>query len=48
MPKQSATITMEGTLKTGRPRKRWTDEMADDLKTLGVKNRPAVARDRRE
>jgi hypothetical protein len=45
MPKQIATITMEGTRKRGRPHKRWRDEVVEDLKTMGVKNRPAVARD---
>jgi hypothetical protein len=48
MSKQTATSTMEGKRKRGRPRKRWTDEVAEDLKTLGIKNCPAVARDRRE
>jgi hypothetical protein len=45
--KKNATITMEGTRKRGRPRKRWRDDVAEGLKTLGVKDGPAVARDRR-
>jgi hypothetical protein len=38
MPKQLATTTKEGAWKRGRPRKRWRDDVAEDLETLGVKN----------
>jgi hypothetical protein len=31
MPKQTATTTVEGTRKRGRPRKRWKNEINEDL-----------------
>jgi hypothetical protein len=42
------TTKMEGTRKRGRPRKRWTDEVEDDLKIMGIRNWHAVAKDRQE
>ena len=48
MPEEIATATMEGTRRRGRSRKRWRDEVEEDLNTMGIKNRQAVARDRRE
>ena len=43
------TATMGGKRKRGRPRKRWSDEVEDDLNVInGNKNRQAIARDRRE
>jgi hypothetical protein len=37
MPKQIATTTLEGTRKRGRPRKRWTDEVEEDLNMMRIK-----------
>ena len=37
MEKQIATVTMERTRKRGRPRKRWRDEVEDDLNIMGIK-----------
>jgi len=48
MPKQIATVTMKGTGKERGPRKRWTDKVEEDLNTMGIKDRRAMARDRRE
>jgi hypothetical protein len=46
MSKQIAAATIEGTRKTGRPRKRWKDEVEEDL--IGnKKNGREAARDRR-
>jgi hypothetical protein len=39
---------MEGKRKRERPRKRWIDEVEEDLKIMGIRNRHAVARDRQE
>jgi hypothetical protein len=38
---------MEGTRTRGRTRERWRDEVEEDAKVIGVKNRQAVVRDRR-
>jgi hypothetical protein len=46
MPKKIMTTKMEGTRK--RPRKRWTDEVEEDLKIMGIRNWHAVAKDRKE
>jgi hypothetical protein len=48
MPKQIAAAAREGTRKTGRPRKRWKDEVEEDLNIMGIKNGRAAARDRRK
>jgi hypothetical protein len=39
---------MEGRTKIGRPRKRWTDKVEEDLNTMEGKDREAMVRDRRE
>jgi hypothetical protein len=48
MSKQTATDTVEGRRKIGRPRKRRRDESEDGLNVMGIRNRHAMARDRRE
>jgi hypothetical protein len=48
MPKKIMTIKIEGTRKRGRPRKRWIDEVEDDLKIMGIRNWLAMAKDRQE
>jgi hypothetical protein len=48
MPKKIMTTQMEGTRKRGRPRKRWIDEVEEDLKIMGIRNWHAVAKDRQE
>jgi hypothetical protein len=47
MPKQIAAATIEGIRKRGRPRKRWKDEVEEDLNIMGIKNGLAETRDRR-
>jgi hypothetical protein len=42
------TTKMEGTRKRGRTRKRWIDEVEEDLKIMGIRNWHAVAKDRQE
>jgi hypothetical protein len=42
------TTKMEGTRKKGRQRKRWIDEVEDDLKIIGIRNWHAVAKGRQE
>jgi hypothetical protein len=46
MPKRIAAATIEETRKRGRPRKRWKDEVEEDLNTMGIKNGSVAARDR--
>jgi hypothetical protein len=48
MPKQIAGATIEGTRKRGRPRKRWKDEVEDNLNIMGIRNGSAAGRDRRK
>jgi hypothetical protein len=48
MPKQIASATIEGTRKRGRPRKRWKNEVEEDLNIMGIKNGRGAARDRRK
>jgi hypothetical protein len=36
-----------GTRPVGRPRQRWLEDVMEDLKTLKVKNRREIAKDRR-
>jgi len=48
MPKQNATVTMEGT-RTGRPCKRWWEEVEEDLPINRIKkNGQAMVRDHEE
>jgi hypothetical protein len=39
---------MEGTRKKRRPRKRWIDEVEEDLKIMGITNWHAVGTDRQK
>jgi hypothetical protein len=48
MSKKVMTTKMEGTRKRGRSRKRWIDEVEEDLKIMGTRNWHAVAKDRQE
>jgi hypothetical protein len=48
MPKNIMTTKMEGTWKKGRPRKRWIDEVEEDLKIMGIRNWHAVSKDRQD
>jgi hypothetical protein len=48
MPKKIMTTKIEGTSKRERPRKRWIDEVEEDLKIMGIRNWYAVAKDRQE
>jgi hypothetical protein len=48
MPKKIMTTNMEGTRYRGRPRKRWIDEVEEDLKIMGIRYWHAVAKDRRQ
>ena len=43
MSKQVATATVEVTRKRGRPRKRWKDEVEEDLSITGVRNGQAMS-----
>jgi hypothetical protein len=48
MPKQTATATLEGKRKKGRPCKTWRDGFEENLNIMGIKNMQAMVRDRRE
>jgi len=48
MSKEIATLTMEGTRKRGRSRKRWKDEVEEDWDIIWTKDRQPIVRDRRE
>jgi hypothetical protein len=41
MPEQIAAATMEGIRKRGRPRKRWRDEVEEDLNVTEIKKKQA-------
>ena len=43
MSEKLVTATTEGMRKRGRPRKRWTDEVEEDLKVIGIRNKRTVA-----
>jgi hypothetical protein len=47
MPAQAVTARMVGVRKR-RPWKRWTDEIKEDLKVIGIRNCHTVARDKNE
>jgi hypothetical protein len=38
MPKKVMPTKIEGTRKIRRPRKRWIDEVEEDLKIMGIRN----------
>ena len=42
------TARMVGTRKGGRPHEKWTDEVEEDLKIMGIWNLHTVARDGKE
>jgi len=48
MPKQVATARMGGIGERGRPLKIWNNEVEEDLKTMGIRNWPRVAGNRKE
>jgi hypothetical protein len=48
MPKKILTSKMEGKRKRGRPYKRRIDEVEEDLKIMGIRDRHAEARDHQE
>jgi hypothetical protein len=48
MAKETATAKMEETRKRGRPCKRQTDKVEDDLSIIEIKNTQAVAKDCQE
>jgi hypothetical protein len=48
MPKNILKDKMHGTKRKGRPRKRWMDDVEQDLKTMGVTGWIKRARDRQE
>jgi hypothetical protein len=47
VPKQIATVILERTRKRGQPSKRRSDEVDEVLNVMEIKNRQAIARDRR-
>jgi len=47
MPKEMTAI-IEGTRKGGRPLEKWTDEVEEDLKIMGIRNLHTVSRDGKE
>jgi hypothetical protein len=48
MQKKNNDTKMEGTRKRGRPRKKWIDEVEEDLKIMGIRHWHAVAKDHQE
>jgi hypothetical protein len=46
--KQIATVSLDGTMKRGRPHTTRKDEVEEDLSIMGIKRGQAMARDRRE
>jgi len=47
MPTQAVTARMVG-IRKRRPWKRWTDEIKEDLKVMGIRNCHTVAREQKE
>jgi hypothetical protein len=45
MPKQIVTARMKKPMETRCPRKRWTDEVIEDLKITAIRNWKRTARD---
>jgi hypothetical protein len=48
MPKQIVTARMERKRTISKPRKRWTDEVEENLKKMGIRDLLTVVRDRCE
>jgi hypothetical protein len=48
MPKKVLKDKMHGTKRKGRPRKRWIDDVEQDLRTMGVRDRQEWRRATRE
>jgi len=48
MPQKVVTTRMEGIMKRGRLRKRWSDEVEENFKTMETRNWHTVARDQKE
>jgi len=48
MPKKIFTEELEGTRRSGRPRKRWKEEVERDLQVLGVRRRRELVADRKK
>jgi hypothetical protein len=48
MPKKVLKDKMHGTKRKGRPRKRWIDDVEQDLRTMGVRGWRTGAADRQE
>jgi len=46
MPKKIFTQELEGTRRTGRPRKRWKEEVERDLQVLGMRRWRELVADR--
>jgi hypothetical protein len=44
MPKQIVIVRMVGTKKRQRPQKRWTNEVEEDLKIMGIRKWHKMAR----
>jgi len=48
MPKKIFTLELEGTRRTGRPRKRWKEEVERDLHVLGLRRWRELVADRKK
>jgi len=48
MPKKIFTQELEGTIRRGRPRKRWKEEVERDLQVLGVRRWRELVADRKK
>jgi hypothetical protein len=47
MPTQAVTARMVG-IRKKRPRKRWTDDIKEDTKVMGIRNCYTVTREQKE